>query len=322
MINKILYPLLFFVFATNLCTAQKAHILPTHSAEFKSLVNTQVKDLLSIAYGKNDTIALKRLIIFLKDQRYKKKDWSKVLLKIHTHINIQKNKTLDYENLIEYFDNIDIIKVRAAKIFQTVKFNHEVISLMGDGLIYYSSKENSFKLWQKNINLDILNLIERSNHAKVADVGSGIGTTGILMSLIYPETEIFNIEIDTFKLNYNKSRIKFYSTIINANSFHFIEGSTDSILIKPNKDFKYIILKNTLHHLENKNQILNSIQKLLLNEGELIVYESLPNRKLKDRQCPKIMKKRKIIKVLKKARFDIRDKYLVGKHLFLICATP
>ena len=90
-----------------------------------------------------------------------------------------------------------------------------------------------------------------------ADIGSGDGAfTLALRDLAGPEVEIFSVERDRGRLESQKRN---FQHEFPGTSIHFMRTGVEDILILPPLDG--LIMANSLHYFEHKEQILNKIIK-------------------------------------------------------------
>ena len=102
-----------------------------------------------------------------------------------------------------------------------------------------------------------------------ADIGSGDGAfTLALRDLAGPEVEIFSVERDRGRLESQKRN---FQHEFPGTSIHFMRTGVEDILILPPLDG--LIMANSLHYFEHKEQILNKILRWVKSNGKFILVE-------------------------------------------------
>jgi 2-polyprenyl-3-methyl-5-hydroxy-6-metoxy-1,4-benzoquinol methylase len=129
--------------------------------------------------------------------------------------------------------------------------------------------------FRKTYYLERLNYIDKAitkPNAKIWDCGCGYGTTGIFLTLkghqVYGNTLEYYIEEIT-------NRKKFWSDFGDISSLKIDYSNLfDS---PPPTKFDYIILQDTLHHLEPVAQAVDILHNHLKDDGEIIIVEENGN---------------------------------------------
>lgn len=116
-------------------------------------------------------------------------------------------------------------------------------------------------------NYNLVDYIIEADHLKslnILEVGCNTGSTLLEIKNIYPNSNLFGIEI-------NASTAKIASHIANVK----IADIEDSIDLWDGILFDYIIFGDVLEHLHNPSKIINNCRKILKNHGKII--SSIPN---------------------------------------------
>lgn len=116
-------------------------------------------------------------------------------------------------------------------------------------------------------NYNLVDYIIEADHLKslnILEVGCNTGSTLLEIKNIYPNSNLFGIEI-------NASTAKIASHIANVKTADI----EDSIDLWDGILFDYIIFGDVLEHLHNPSKIINNCRKILKNHGKII--SSIPN---------------------------------------------
>jgi 2-polyprenyl-3-methyl-5-hydroxy-6-metoxy-1,4-benzoquinol methylase len=150
-----------------------------------------------------------------------------------------------------------------------IKELHENASIRG----YYRLLNNkSLYEYRKSYFYQRLEYVQRNltkPGAKVWDIGCGYGTTGFMLAL-----NGFEVVGSTLEYYYNEieTRKTFWSQYGDISGFTVnYENIFDIEAIKP--EFDYIILQDTMHHLEPVEKAAEIIGKALKPDGKVIMVE-------------------------------------------------
>ena len=124
-------------------------------------------------------------------------------------------------------------------------------------------------------------LIERLNYIKInpkriLDLGSATGKNTILLEKIFPNAEIYELDIalDMLRISMNKrSGIK---KLFSSKKRYFINADMDQLPFQ-NNTFDLIISSSTIQWSENINLLLKNINKLLKIDGLFLFSSYLKN---------------------------------------------
>ena len=173
----------------------------------------------------------------------------------------------------------------------------------------------------------ILSIIQKKNYKKLIDLGCGncILSFSILQKKI--ANEVFSVSFD--KNNNEKSMKR--SKLLNYKNHHIhYSDFNNSIEINKNSNLDCAISLETIEHIENDNNFLMNIHKILKKNGEL--YLSFPYPKFKSiiKSDYELSKKRgahvrhgytekEILQILNKTGFKVLEiEYLTSNNIFFI----
>ncbi len=182
------------------------------------------------------------------------------------------NDSTDYEfeyvELNDLFNNIDEL----AKLhFLKTKF--QVLEVIDSNGVLVDEAESLSKLRFFNI----------KEGDEIGEIGFGYGYTLYLMGLQYGlDFKVYANEIDKWKLNKFKEKINNYYPADIAAKYVFVRGKSTSTSME-GLSLDIIILQNTLHHLNQKSEMLKSIRKSLNDDGRLIIIEEYRRNEVQDR---------------------------------------
>lgn len=127
---------------------------------------------------------------------------------------------------------------------------------------YYSKQYDKFmKIFHLDKNKEIIKVIKDVNSLDILDIGGGTGTLsdilinlGADVTILDPEKKMTNIA----KVKNNKVKI--------------INGYSTNIDLKDNS-FDLIIMRDSFHHIKDKEETLKECNRLLNNNGKILIYE-------------------------------------------------
>ena len=134
----------------------------------------------------------------------------------------------------------------------------------------------------------------------VADIGTGLGTIGILLQIIYPDTEVHLQEIQNLLLEYLDVRLDKLSKLRGISKMEVLKGDKKLTGLHQNA-YDKVICRNSFHHFSKKKQMLESIYLSLKEDGVLYLYEYKKGLK----HCNDLMTSDKIISQIEKRSFSL-----------------
>ena len=127
---------------------------------------------------------------------------------------------------------------------------------------YYSKQYDKFmKIFNLDKNKEIVKVLKDINNLEILDIGGGTGTLadtlinlGANVTILDPEIKMTNIA----KEKNNKVNI--------LNGYLTNVGLNDEL-------FDLIIMRDSFHHIEDKEETLKECKRLLNNKGKIFIYE-------------------------------------------------
>ena len=127
---------------------------------------------------------------------------------------------------------------------------------------YYSKQYDKFmKIFNLDKNKEIVKVLKDINNLEILDIGGGTGTLadtlinlGGNVTILDPEIKMTNIA----KEKNNKVNI--------LNGYLTNVGLNDEL-------FDLIIMRDSFHHIEDKEETLKECKRLLNNKGKILIYE-------------------------------------------------
>jgi len=111
--------------------------------------------------------------------------------------------------------------------------------------------------------LSIISKVRNCQNLKILDIGSGEGGTSEVLSQ------------DNILISFDMNKIRLLRQQNSFSNFNLLCGSSSSLPFK-NNSFDLIILQDVLEHLDNREELINSIYNLLNDNG--MIYLSTPNK--------------------------------------------
>ena len=111
--------------------------------------------------------------------------------------------------------------------------------------------------------LSIISKVRNCQNLKILDIGSGKGGTSEVLSN------------DNILISFDMNKIRLLRQQNSFSNFNLLCGSSSSLPFK-NNSFDLIILQDVLEHLDNREELINSIYNLLNDNG--MIYLSTPNK--------------------------------------------
>jgi len=212
-------------------------------------------------------------------------------------------------------NNLDspIINELDEEDLEIIRKNSELVNLLAQGVILLN---DSLLLNERSKLIGELAFYNLKYKESVLEIGSGTGTFGLLLSFLYPNSNIYLNEIDSSLLNHIDSRINTYNKFLILNNIKVVQGEID----KTNTSFKadLIILRNTLHHFEQKNEMLSDIKKNMTDHSRLCIFEGLKNDNDPLYVCNKKMTYKGIKRLMRKNNFKLIRKVKNDKRVLMM----
>ena len=195
--------------------------------------------------------------------------------------------------------------------------NNDLIDLLYGGFL---KPDPPFQINAKTNLFEELDFYQINNGMRIAEIGAGNGTFGLLLGLGFDSLQIFINDIDKFSLNYAEKKINNCASKISSNNYSFIKGEKKSTGME-SKLVDKVIIRNSFHHFSHKKEMLASIKISLKPESDLYIYDPALPPLNEHTGCQKKMHAQEIKKVLVESGFEIiNEKYLEGvKWVMLHC---
>ena len=117
--------------------------------------------------------------------------------------------------------------------------------------------------------LEYIQSVITDKNARILDCGCGYGTTGIYLSLNGYKVEGLTLEYYHDEISSHKQFWAKYGYVDGFNAIYQNIFDTDY----PAETFDYIILQDTLHHLEPLDKALDIFSKIIKPNGKIILVE-------------------------------------------------
>ena len=127
---------------------------------------------------------------------------------------------------------------------------------------YYSNQYDKFmRIFKLDKNEEIIKIVKNIKGIRILDVGGGTGTLANLLINIEKEVTILDPEIKMTNIARTKN-----SKINVINSY-----ITNSFI--QDRSFDLIIMRDSFHHIENKEEALKECKRLLKEDGKILIYD-------------------------------------------------
>ena len=147
---------------------------------------------------------------------------------------------------------------------------------------------------------------------KIAEIGAGRGTFGILINRMKPETQLYLTELNIGQLFYVLDLCQ--TRLDSCKNMELIAGDPQNTNLE-GYDLDKIIIRNSFHHFKYKNEMLKSIRRAMKEDGVLYINETPKHISKEIKGCHETMRPRKMLKILRKNGFILTDskklKYVV-----------
>lgn len=150
--------------------------------------------------------------------------------------------------------------------------NSELIDLMVADVLSF---EYPFKVEIKQKVFDEIEFYNFKKDETIAEIGAGKGAFSYLIAMLNKDLEIHINEIDRNLAGYIERKKQNNKFEIETEKIYIARGSKSETKIS--KKVNKIIVRNSLHHFTEKDEMLQSIKNSLEHDGSVFIYESLKN---------------------------------------------
>ncbi|WP_195430271.1 class I SAM-dependent methyltransferase [Clostridium sp. D46t1_190503_E9] len=127
---------------------------------------------------------------------------------------------------------------------------------------YYSKQYDKFmKIFNLDKNKEIIKVIKELNNLEILDIGGGTGTLADALINLGANVTILDPEIKMTNIAKEKN-----------NKIKIINGYATNIDLNDNL-FDLIIMRDSFHHIQDKEKTLKECKRLLNNNGKILIYE-------------------------------------------------
>lgn len=194
--------------------------------------------------------------------------------------------------------------------------NAQLVSLIIEGFI---QPEFPFKLQKNEDLLRELHFYKLDHGQTVADIGTGQGNFGLILSMTGLDLDLALNEIDEALIEILKLKKEhIFSNYRNAR-VNIVKG-TKSKSGLGTKKYDRIILRLAFHHFSRKKAMLRSIRNNLGKNGMLFLKESTTDRF--STGCRKRLTEEKILELLKQEGFELRDRMELEESTLFAFSIP
>ncbi len=149
-----------------------------------------------------------------------------------------------------------------------IRRNKEILSLYASEIITADSTDLNQTF------IEELRAYKFQDGETIADIGGGIGSRSLIMSMLPLKLTIYTTEINKQLLQYQNTLYKGLPNKFRYNKVEVIKGSKNQTNL-PTDRFDKILMTNTFHHLKKVPEMLSSIHDNLKPNGTLFVLEDL-----------------------------------------------
>lgn len=127
---------------------------------------------------------------------------------------------------------------------------------------YYSKQYDKFmKIFNLDKNKEIVKVLKDINNLEILDIGGGTGTLADTLINLGGNVTILDPEIKMTNIAKGKN-----SKVNILNGYLTNVGLNDEL-------FDLIIMRDSFHHIEDKEETLKECKRLLNNKGKILIYE-------------------------------------------------
>jgi|GEM_PF-6466396 len=194
----------------------------------------------------------------------------------------------------------EIVSILNEELIQTIMDNDELALLIGQGI--YRQKP-PFLIDPNNTLYEELSIYKIQNGMKVAEIGAGDGTFSLMLGIAYDSLGIYVNDIGDNAIEVSWDRLENCHSAQKHNQFVMVQGNKKSTNMEEVRLDK-VIIRNSFHHFSKKKQMLASIKKSLLPDGDLYIAD--PNKQPGVKGiCPEALPCGEIRRVLEENGFRI-----------------
>jgi len=111
----------------------------------------------------------------------------------------------------------------------------------------------------------LLNYINSDNAGSILDIGTGGGEFVKILASLFPDAKITGIDPDSESIKsasgeYGSGRVQFF--VMSAETIDF-----------PSASFNVVTISNALHHLPDRESVVNEMKRVVSPEGYLVISE-------------------------------------------------
>lgn len=192
------------------------------------------------------------------------------------------------------------------KDFLVLKRNSELLDMIHLDLL---KSKYPFSINGKTILFKEIESYHIKSTDKIGEIGCGSGAYGILLNILLnrmePETELYLNELDPDYLEYISLTLKNSENLLDTRKINLVNGNKKTTNLE-DLNLDKIIIRNTFHHFEKKDEMLESIMKSLKSEGTLFVLEStIELNQDSSELCEDAMNKETIISIIEQNGFNL-----------------
>ncbi len=127
---------------------------------------------------------------------------------------------------------------------------------------YYNKQYDKFmKIFNLDKNKEIVKVIKDVNNLEILDIGGGTGTLADILINLGANVTILDPEVKMTNIAKEKN-----------NKVNIINGYLTNITLNDNL-FDLIIMRDSFHHIQDKEETLKECKSLLSDKGKILIYE-------------------------------------------------
>lgn len=184
---------------------------------------------------------------------------------------------------------------------QVIERNADVFDLLFLGVLKW---EYPFALKLDAEILRELSVYELTAGERIGEIGAGTGMLSMTLRLLEPGAAFYVNELDRDFIDYMQAKLQRNEEEALTDGLELIKGSRRSTEME-GFDLDKIIVRNTLHHFKQPEEMLASIKQSLSAEGVLFVWESIRELDHDGDGCTLAMSRSEVTEVLFRAGFTL-----------------
>ena len=198
--------------------------------------------------------------------------------------------------------DLPLLDILSEKNIGIIVKNKHLVDLLTNDIL---KPDPPFQIDPKTWIFEELEKYEIKNGMRIAEIGAGTGIFSLLLGMAYDSLQIYMNDIDYFALEYAAAKIETCKSRNPGNKYHAVLGKKKTTNLETVKMDK-IIIRNSFHHFDKKDEMLASIKQSMTSESDLYIYDPILEAG-KDFGCNEVMGKKSIRDTIHQSGFEIID---------------